>query len=187
MSKWHRLHVFSFIELTAFAIATWPLEVFFSFLYMSLFYFMVGFQLDASKFFLQYLILVAFQLTSETIGYICAYSTSNSTIGVIVLSIVLIFCLSLSGFLVSEPRSFLAWFEKINYFTYAYTASALVEFEGLQLVAQNTTVDGLEALRASGRLRNELSLETNIGILLSFLVVLRSACVPLLYLRMKLA
>ena len=152
---------------------------------MSLFYFLIGFQVDASKFFLQYLILLIFQLTSETIGYMCAYSTANSTVGVIVLSVVLIFCLSLSGFLVSEPRSFLAWFEKINYFTYAYTASSLVEFEGLELQDGNVTVDGGTLLRASGRLRNDLSVEANVGILVVFLIVLRAACIPLLYVRMK--
>lgn len=155
----------------------------FTLVYLTLFYFIVGFQSDANKFFQQYVILLLFLLISETIGYVCAYTASNSTVGVILLSLVLIVCLSMSGFLVSEPREYTLWFEKINYFTYAYTASVLVEFTDLQLVDGNDTIDGLSVIFASGRLRNDLSIEENISVLIAFLISLRMLCLPLLYYR----
>lgn len=62
----------------------------------------------------------------------------------------MLLCLSTGGFLVSEPKVYWQWFETINFFTFAYTASVLVEFEGLELFVGNETVDGLAYVTEAG-------------------------------------
>jgi hypothetical protein len=43
---------------------------------------------------------LVFWLVAETIGIICACTTPSATIGVLVLSVLLVICLGLGGFLV---------------------------------------------------------------------------------------
>jgi hypothetical protein len=74
-----------------------------------------------------------------------------------------------------------AWFHAFNLFTYASTALTLNEFDGLVLVdEQGQRVDALAALRQAGRLRNNLSLWANIGVLAGMLVALRLVAFALL-------
>jgi ATP-binding cassette subfamily G (WHITE) protein 1/ATP-binding cassette subfamily G (WHITE) protein 2 len=65
-------------------------------------YFMMGFQLSAAKFAVWWAVLVLFALASETLGYMAAIATPDSKVGVAVLSILLVFLLSFSGYLVSR-------------------------------------------------------------------------------------
>jgi len=153
-----------------------PFEIFLALIFSICSYFLVGFQLEASRFFIFFLIVVLFLLISETIGYICAITTPNATVGVLVLSIVLLVALALGGFLVSKPRSFYEWTEKINFFVYGLTAMTRNEFEGLTLYFEGQPVDALTLQR----LPNNLSKGANIAVLAAMLVLFRLTTLMLL-------
>ncbi|GBG29729.1 ABC transporter G family member 8 [Hondaea fermentalgiana] len=159
-----------------------PFEVFLSLLFSICCYFLIGLSVSGEQFFIFLAIVVIFQLISETLGSICAIATPNPTIGVLMLSMVLLIALSFGGFVVSAPRSYYVWFEKINFFVYAYTALALNECENLTVYADGHPVNALDLLRADDRIRNDFSLGENIGILVAFLVFFRLFALALVYL-----
>lgn len=159
---------------------TWPVEILQTALFCVVMYWMVGYYAS----FLAFLIFTAafclFQLTSETIGTVCAIVTGTSTYAVLVsaqlpcllvweavlrlerwaaatqrvarhgvqpaggavsacspptaplalhspsprqiLTFVLLFLLSFSGFLVSDVPMYFSWISTISYLTYAYAA-----------------------------------------------------------------
>jgi ATP-binding cassette subfamily G (WHITE) protein 1/ATP-binding cassette subfamily G (WHITE) protein 2 len=72
-------------------------------------YFMMGFQASAAKFGVWWAVLVLFALASETLGYMAAIATPDSKVGVAVLSILLVFLLSFSGYLVSGGCNLSIW------------------------------------------------------------------------------
>ncbi|CAK9099879.1 ABC transporter G family member 22 (ABC transporter ABCG.22) [Durusdinium trenchii] len=158
----------------------WPFELLLAFIFIVCCYHLCGFQPQASRFFSMYGILAIFLLLSETIGLICATTTPNPTVGVLVLSIVLLFALALGGFLVSQPRSYYEWFEYINFFVYGLVATIRVEFEDLTLFVGNVPVDALQALEQSGRVRNDLSVGENVAVLVGMLVAFRFSALLLL-------
>jgi hypothetical protein len=89
-------------------------------------YFMMGFQLSAAKFAVWWAVLVLFALASETLGYMAAIATPDSKVGVAVLSILLVFLLSFSGYLVSW-RAVLRY---IGYNSYNKQQQQLCRFSG---------------------------------------------------------
>lgn len=157
---------------------TWPFEIILTILFSLCSYFLCGFQYDAIKFLEFTLILILFVFISETIGLLSAALTKNSTIGVLLLSIILLVCLALGGFLVSETKPAWEWFEHINFFSYAFAALQLSQFEGLTLYQTNGTAisDLVPKLKAMGRIRSNLTMWQNIGVLLGMLFVLRMSC-----------
>ncbi len=97
------------------------------------------------------------------------------------LSVVLVIALGLGGFLVTPTPSHYEWFQTINFFSYALTAMTLNEFAGLVLVdEQGQQVDALAALRQTGRIRNNLSLWGNVGVLVGMLLLFRVVAYVLL-------
>lgn len=65
---------------------------------------------------LVYLVSYAlFQITSETIGMLCAAATRTSTMAVLMLTFVLLILLSFSGFLVSDIPVYFKWVRTISY------------------------------------------------------------------------
>lgn len=94
------------------------------------------------------------------------------------MSIILLVCLALGGFLVSETKPAWEWFEHINFFSYAFAALQLSQFEGLTLYQTNGTAisDLVPKLKAMGRIRSNLTMWQNIGVLLGMLFVLRMSC-----------
>ena len=65
-------------------------------------YFFVGYQAEASKFFIFFFILTLFQLISESLGLLCSVITGQLTYAVICLTFLLLVLLSFSGFLVAR-------------------------------------------------------------------------------------
>ena len=55
-------------------------------------YFMVGYQALLSKFLVFWLVCCLFQLTSETLGLLCAIATRTSTTAIIYCSAILLVC-----------------------------------------------------------------------------------------------
>ncbi|KAI7840867.1 hypothetical protein COHA_005397 [Chlorella ohadii] len=117
-------------------------------------YWMVGY----AAIFLNFLVFTAafilFQLVSETIGELSAVVTGSSTYAVLILTFVLLFLLSFSGFLVSDVPVYFRWIAKasrptssgrcereaISYLTYAYAAVMENEFNHVTFY----TAGGLE-------------------------------------------
>jgi ATP-binding cassette subfamily G (WHITE) protein 1/ATP-binding cassette subfamily G (WHITE) protein 2 len=81
-------------------------------------YYMMGFQASAAKFGVWWAVLVLFALASETLGYMAAIATPDSKVGVAVLSIVLVFLLSFSGYLVSAAGQGTAAWSYISHAAY---------------------------------------------------------------------
>ena len=69
--------------------------------YAIILYFMVGYQRTVEKFIVYWVTLLLFALCSETIGYLCAITTTDSKMGVAVLTVIMVIILSFSGYLVS--------------------------------------------------------------------------------------
>lgn len=164
---------------------SWPFEVVLSILFVVPSYWLAGFQSDASKFFEFIAIIIVFLFTSETIGLLCATATKTATIGVLLLSLVLLVCLAVGGFLVSQPKPAFTWFESINFFVFAYTALLNNQFSGLTLYAgEEPITDVVQVLREQGRVRNNLSIWANVAVMLAILVICRTLSFILLRRRL---
>lgn len=53
-------------------LSTWPWEILFTFCYSAIVYFMVGYQVEAGKVFIYWVVLIVFQLISEEMGLVSA-------------------------------------------------------------------------------------------------------------------
>jgi len=140
----------------------WPVEIFLCLLFGIISYWMMGFQDDAVKFINFIFFLIIFQLISESMGLLCATSTSNATFAILALSFVLIFLFAIGGFLTSDIPVYYEWIKHINYFSYILQACTKNEFEGLTFVTFNIGSDeklfipGEDAI--SKELKTDLSL-----------------------------
>eukprot|EP00889_Picochlorum_renovo_P008324 jgi/Picre1/35354/NNA_002816.t1 len=77
-------------------------------------YFMVGYTITVSNVFIYLAAYALFQITSESIGVMCAAVTKNSTYATLALTFVLLILLSFSGFLVSDVPVYFRWLEKCH-------------------------------------------------------------------------
>jgi ATP-binding cassette, subfamily G (WHITE), member 2 len=134
---------------------------------------MVGYVPTAQGFFVFLAAYILFMLTSESIGVLCAVVTSSATYAVLLLTFVLLFLLSFSGFLVSDVPVYFAWISRISYLTYAFAAAVKQEFQGVEFVCQGGTpacvagsvVPGAELVPA--QIDNGLSVGVNLAVLLA--------------------
>lgn len=154
-----------------------PFEIFFSLVFVIITYLVMGYHSSAKSFFLHYLVVIIFVLTSETIGFLISHLTSDSTAGILITSSTLLVCSSLGGFIVgSGPREWYAWTDKINYFSYAYNSLILIEFNDITLTGENNQIiTGQEILNSTRILKNDLSLGENILIMICILIIIRGA------------
>jgi hypothetical protein len=115
---------------------------------------------------------VLFTLASETVGFLCAVGTSDSKVGIILISLLLIILLSFSGFLVSSVPVYFSWISHASFISYAQAALVQNEFQGLVLYdAAGQPVDALQLLPAS--VVNGLSIWGNIGVVAAMVVGMR--------------
>jgi ABC-type transport system involved in multi-copper enzyme maturation permease subunit len=75
-----------------------------------------------------------FQVTSESIGVLCAAATRTSTTAVLLLTFVLLILLSFSGFLVSDIPPYFKWVRTVSFLTYAYAAVVTSQFDATDFV-----------------------------------------------------
>lgn len=135
-------------------------------------YFMVGYVADAPEFFLMLAVFVMFQLTSESIGVLSSAFTTNATYATLVLTFVLLFCMSFSGFLVSDIPVYFRWISKINYLTYAISAVTKSQFNATTFYdGQGQPVSGSQLIPSS--LDNGLSVGENTWVLFGLMVATR--------------
>lgn len=153
---------------------TWPFEIFLTLLFSLCAYFFIGLAGTFGQFMTFFVTTTLFLLLSETLGLLAAMATSDPTVATIVLSLLLLICLALGGFLVSETKPWTEWFSHINFFTYGFTALVRNEFDGLTLVDETgESVDALEFIKATGRLPNDLSVWANVAVLFAFTIFFR--------------
>lgn len=150
---------------------TLPFELVQGVMYVLISYFMVGFQLDAGKLFMQIAIYVVFLWTSETIGLLVGIISRTATTSVVLLTLVMLLLLSFSGFLTVEVKPYFRWVKDASYLTYAYTAAVQSEFSGLTLYDDGTPVDGMSLIPP--QLDNGMGLWANFGILVGQLFAYR--------------
>lgn len=106
-----------------------PLQTVQTLLYGLVAYFMVGYTITFSNVLIYLAAYAMFQITSETIGVLCAAATTTSTYAVLALSFVLLVLLSFSGFVVSDVPVYFRWVTKISYLTYALAAITISQFD----------------------------------------------------------
>lgn len=154
---------------------SWPFEILLTMLFCLAAYFFVGLAATFSQFMVFFFTTTLFLLLSETLGLLFAMATPDPTVATIVLSLILLICLALGGFLVSEPKPWTEWFSHINFFTFAFTALVQNEFTGLTLIDEQTgqPTDAMQFLKDTNRVPNDLSMWENIAALAGYLVVLR--------------
>lgn len=166
---------------------TWPVEIVQTALFCCVMYWMVGYVSNFWNFVIFTLTFSLFQLTSETVGTMCAVVTGSSTYAVLILTFVLLFLLSFSGFLVSDVPVYFRWISKISYLTYAYAAVMDNEFSNATFYTK-----GGEAVPGSKIFNNELpetplsgvnnglSIAANLCVLLGITLAARALCFLLL-------
>lgn len=87
-------------------------------------------------------------------------------------TMILVVCLSFSGYLVSNIPVYFSWLGKVSYFSYAYAALVRNELDGLTFKSTNgTLIAGSHLIPNS--LQNNLSVQGNVLVLLGFTVVTR--------------
>jgi len=175
-------------NVTSFYIArqlvTVPFECLQTVVFVAVMYFFVGFQAEASKFFLFILILIMFQLVSEGLGLLCAILTRQATYAIITLTFLLLLLLSFSGFLISKIPPYFIPINKASYLTYAYAALMRSELDGLMLYdpQSSSMVDAWDHVPSI--LDNGLSIGQNLGVLASIVVgmeLLKVAALNIVY------
>ncbi|WIA39802.1 hypothetical protein OEZ86_005855 [Tetradesmus obliquus] len=158
-----------------------PIEVLQVSVFAAATYFMMGFQASALKFLAWWATLVLFALASETLGYMAAIVTPDSKVGVAVLSILLVFLLSFSGYLVRSIPVYFAWIPRISYFSFATDAAAANEFDGLIFTGGEAGPEGVPGLSLlPPAMRTGLSVGGNLGVLLGITAGCRLLCLGLL-------
>ena len=100
-------------------------------------YFMVGYKITLTNVLIYFAAYILFQITSETIGVMCAAVTTTSIYAVLTLTLVLLVLLSFSGFLVSDIPVYFRWVSKISYLTYAFAAIAVSQFDTTDFVCSS--------------------------------------------------
>jgi ABC-type multidrug transport system ATPase subunit/ABC-type multidrug transport system permease subunit len=163
---------------------TVPMEIIQTTLFVVISFFMVGYAMTVSNFFVFLAAYIMFQITSESIGLMCGMATSTATYAILVLTFVLLFLLSFSGFLVSDVPVYFAWIGKISYLTYAYAAVVIHDFDETDFVTSNgEVIPGSELIPP--QINNGLSVGVNLLILLGLMVGTRLFAWLALYLMAK--
>jgi ATP-binding cassette, subfamily G (WHITE), member 2 len=163
---------------------TVPMEIIQTTLFVVISFFMVGYAMTASNFFVFLAAYIMFQITSESIGLMCGMATSSATYAILVLTFVLLFLLSFSGFLVSDVPVYFSWIGKISYLTYAYAAVVTHEFDETDFVTTGgEVIPGSELIPP--QINNGLSVGVNLLILLGLMVGTRLFAWLALYLMAK--
>lgn len=146
-----------------------PFQVAQTTLFCVIAYFMVGYYASAGQLFIYLAVMNLFQITSETLGLITALITSRSMYAVILLTFILIFLMSFTGFLVSAVPVYFVWIPKISYLSYAYSALVGNEFNHATFYsADGTSIPGTEVVPST--VQNGLSVGANICVVLGLCV-----------------
>lgn len=162
---------------------TVPMQIAQTLLFGFVAFFMVGYAITFSNLMIYLASYALFQVTSESIGVLCAAGTKNSTSAILALTFVLLLLLSFSGFLVSDVPVYFKWIGKISYLTYAYDAVVLSEFGNTNFVCVNgppscveagAIIPGNELL--PNIVQNGLSPGVNLVILLGITIGTRIMC-----------
>lgn len=165
---------------TARTLVTWPMEIIQTFIFTVIMYWMVGYVAKASNFFIFVAAYGLFMLCAESVGVLASAVTSSSTYAILVLTFVLLFLLSFSGFLVSAVPVYFRWISKISFLTYAYAAVVTQEFDDVTFVGENgQAIPG--SLLIPPQISNGLSVGVNLLILLGITLVTRALAFLAIY------
>ncbi|KAL4859144.1 ABC transporter G family member 9 [Chlorella vulgaris] len=164
-----------------------PMEVMETALFCVLMYFMVGYYLNVVNFLVFLAAFCLFQLISESIGLMCAIVTPSSTYAILILTFILLFLLSFSGFIVADVPVYFRWISKISYLTYAYAAVVQNEFNSVTFyTAGGEAVPGSQVLSGGvagvslSQVNNGLNVGENLAVLLGIAVGARSLAFAML-------
>ena len=162
---------------------TVPMQIAQTLLFGLVAFFMVGYSITASNLMIYLAAYALFQITSESIGVLCAAVTTNSTSAILALTFVLLLLLSFSGFLVSDIPVYFEWVKYISYLTYALSGVVLSEFSQTDFVCtqgppacaeQGQIIPGSQLVPAT--IDNGLSPGMNLLVLLGICVGTRIMC-----------
>lgn len=160
-----------------------PIQILQVLLFGLIAFFMVGYTITASNILIYLASFAMFQITSESVGVLCAALTKTATGAVLALTFVLLILLSFSGFLVSAVPVYFRWVRTISFLTYAYNAAVFSEFDSTDFVCESTPptcvtqgaiIPGSQLIPAA--MQNGLSPGINLLVLLGITVATRALC-----------
>ena len=122
-----------------------PIQILQTLMFGLIAFFMVGYAITFSNIMIYLASYALFQVTSETIGVLCAALTKTSTSAILALTFILLLLLSFSGFLVSDVPVYFKWVRTISYLTYAYDAVVISEFDKTTFECMNGPPGCLQA------------------------------------------
>lgn len=98
-------------------------------------YFLIGFQLDANKFFIFMVIISLCSIVSTSLALMVSALCRTTTLSVTVLPMVLELTRLFGGFFIAPKRVpiYLSWIDALSYIKYTFVGAALNELSGLTL------------------------------------------------------
>lgn len=146
-----------------------PVQVVQTTLFCVITYWMVGYSSDPGRFFIYVGLLNMFQLTSETVGQLCALCTSASMYAIILLTFVMLLLMTFTGFLVSAIPVYFNWIKWASYLNYTYAALVENEFVGGTFYDENgAAVEGASQIPSA--VNNGLSVTANAMVALGLML-----------------
>lgn len=140
-------------------------------------YFMVGFQLDAGKFFIFMLFMILASMTATSVALAVSTLARTTTMSVTVLPMILEVFRLYGGFFLSPAKlpKYFVWLDALSYVKYVYVGISLNELQGLDLTCNLSDVSkcstGQSKITELGL--DYISIGGCIGVLLSMIVLFR--------------
>ena len=105
-------------------------------------YFLIGFQLNAGKFFIFMVFIILCSVTSTSLALMISALCRTTALSVTVLPMVLEVTRLFGGFFVAPSRvpNYLSWIDALSYIKYTFVGSALNELSGLKLSCEGLKV-----------------------------------------------
>lgn len=110
-----------------------PFQIFFPLLLSAIFYFLVGFQETAEKFFAFYACLVLLSVLGTSMGVFMGCIVPKAEAAVALIPVFVIPQMLFSNFLNASPPIWLTWFKHISAYYYGFQILAINEFKDLSL------------------------------------------------------
>lgn len=140
-------------------------------------YFMVGFQMTVSKFFIFMVFMVLSSLTATSLALAVSTFARTTTMSVTILPMILELCRLYGGFFLSPSKlpKYFVWLDALSYVKYVYVGISLNEMQGLDLTCaladQSKCVTGQSKIAELGL--DYISIGGCVAVLVSMIVFFR--------------
>jgi ABC-type multidrug transport system permease subunit len=149
-----------------------PYQILFPFMYSVIVYFMIGYQMDAGRFFIFAVIMILINNCGMMVGIFAGSVSNELDVALAVLPLLLLPLMVFSGFFLNSATTpyYFIWVQYLSPIKYGFTAMVLNEYEGMTFTCPtNTTAScfrtGDQVIDSLG-FADEGSVALNIGMLI---------------------